>query len=84
MEQGAKSLLRILLVALLIGIAVIACHSKYRQAFFAILNGEPASSPIWTSNATYYPDIDIPGAPSLDIIDDVEVAPEDLRPDVAP
>lgn len=84
MEQGAKSLLRILVIALLIGIGIIASHSKYRQAFFALLHGEPAASPIWTSNATYYPDIDIPGAPALSIIEDVEVTPEDLAPETAP
>ena len=65
MEQGAKNLLRILLVALLIGVAVIAIKPAYRQALFAIIRGTPAESPIWQSNAAYYPDIALPApAPS--------------------
>lgn len=60
MEQGAKNLLRILLVALLIGVAVIAIKPAYRQALAALIHGTPAESPIWQSNATYYPDIALP------------------------
>lgn len=64
MEQGAKSLLRILLVALLIGGAVIGLKPAYRQAFIAILHGQPQESPIWQSNRAYYPDIALPSAPA--------------------
>ena len=65
MEQGAKNLLRILLVALLIGVAVIAIKPAYRQALAALIHSTPAESPIWQSNAAYYPDIALPGsAPS--------------------
>ena len=64
MEQGARSLLIILCAALLAGAVVIAVHPAYRQAFFSILNGTPAESPIWQSNAEYYPDISLDSASS--------------------
>ena len=59
MEQGAKSLLVILCVALVMGAGVIAVKPSYREAFTAIVKGEPEASPIWTSNAAYYPDIQL-------------------------
>ena len=62
MEQGSKTLLIILLTALLMGGLVVAFNPAYRQAFFCLLRGEPASSPIWTSNRDYYPDITLPTA----------------------
>lgn len=62
MEQGARSLLIILGVALVAGAIVIGAHPAYRQAFFSILNGTPAESPIWQSNAEYYPDISLDSA----------------------
>jgi hypothetical protein len=70
MEQGARSLLIILGVALVAGAIVIAAHPAYRQAFFSILNGTPAESPIWQSNAEYYPDI------ALDSSSPAPAAPE--------
>lgn len=57
MEQGAKSLLRILVIALLIGAGVIAVKPAYRQALMALVHGQPLESPIWKSNEAYYPDI---------------------------
>ena len=57
MEQGAAKLAKILAFALLLGIAVTAFHPAYREAFLAIARGRPAESPIWKSNAEYYPDI---------------------------
>ena len=62
MEQGARSLLIILAFALVVGAGVIAVHPSYRQAFFSILNGTPDQSPIWQSNADYYPDISLPSS----------------------
>ena len=61
MEQGAAKLAKILAFALLLGIAVTAFNPAYRQAFLAIVRGTPAESPIWKSNADYYPDIALPG-----------------------
>ncbi len=60
MEQGSKTLLIILGVALLLGALVIGFNPSYRQAFLAISRGQPASSPIWKSNSEYYPDIALP------------------------
>ena len=60
MEQGAKSLLVILCIALLMGAVVIGVKASYRNAFFAMVRGTPAESPIWQSNADYYPDIQLP------------------------
>ena len=57
MEQGAAKLAKILAFALLLGIAVTAFHPAYRNAFLAIARGQPQESPIWKSNAEYYPDI---------------------------
>ena len=44
MEQGAKSLLRILVIALLIGAGVIAVKPAYRQALMALVHGQPLES----------------------------------------
>lgn len=60
MEQGSKTLLIILVTALLMGGLVIAFNPAYRQAFFCLLRGDPAGSPIWTSNREYYPDVALP------------------------
>lgn len=62
MEQGAKSLLVILCVALAVGAGVIAVKPSYREAFSAIARGEPQASPIWESNKAYYPDIQLEAA----------------------
>ncbi|MDD2239685.1 MAG: hypothetical protein PHO14_05390 [Kiritimatiellae bacterium] len=62
MEQGSKTLLIILVAALLMGGLVIAFNPAYRQAFVCLLRGDPASSPIWTSNRDYYPDVALPAA----------------------
>ena len=57
MEQGSKTLLIILATALLIGALVVAFNPSYRQAFLSQISGAPADSPIWKSNADYYPDV---------------------------
>ena len=61
MEQGAAKLAKILAFALLLGIAVTAFNPAFREAFLAIARGRPAESPIWKSNAEYYPDIALHG-----------------------
>lgn len=60
MEQGSKTLLIILGVALLFGALVIGFNPSYRQALLALVHGQPADSPIWKSNLAYYPDIALP------------------------
>jgi acyl-CoA synthetase (AMP-forming)/AMP-acid ligase II len=62
MEQGSKTLLITLVTALLMGALVVALNPAYRQAFFALVRGEPAASPIWTSNRDYYPDVALPAS----------------------
>lgn len=62
MEQGAKSLLMILCVALLLGAVVIGVNPSYRKALASIWEGRPAESPIWQSNIAYYPDVSLEGA----------------------
>ena len=66
MEQGAAKLAKILAFALLLGVVVTALNPSYRQAFLAIVRGQPEESPIWKSNAEYYPDIALygPAAPA--------------------
>lgn len=64
MEQGAAKLAKILAFALLLGVAVTAFNPAYRQAFLAIARGQPEESPIWKSNAEYYPDITLTGQPA--------------------
>ena len=64
MEQGAKSLLMILGVALLLGAVVIGVNPSYRKALASIWEGRPAESPILQSNAAYYPDVSLEGAAS--------------------
>ena len=60
MEQGSKTLLIILATALLMGALVVAFNSAYRQAFLALVRGQPTESPIWRSNREYYPDVALP------------------------
>jgi hypothetical protein len=60
MEQGSKTLLIILGVALLMGALVIGFNPAYRQAFLSLVRGQPAESPIWKSNLAYYPDVTLP------------------------
>lgn len=62
MEQGSKTLLIILCLALLLGGVVVGFNPSYRQAFLAIARGRPAESPIWQSNSQYYLDIALPAA----------------------
>ena len=80
MEQGSKTLLIILATALLIGALVVAFNSSYRQAFLSQISGAPAESPIWKSNAEYYPDIVLPGqpTPAAAVAPDGVVQPETL------
>jgi hypothetical protein len=62
MEQGSRTLMIILATALLLGALVIAFNPAYRQAFLAIVRGQPAESPLWQSNRDYYPDVTLPAA----------------------
>lgn len=64
MEQGSRSLLIILCVALALGALVVGINPSYRHAMVAIWKGQPADSPIWKSNAEYYPDVALPALPA--------------------
>jgi len=57
MERGVKVLIRIMLVASLLGIAVILIRSEYRETAKAMFRGDVEASPIWRSNAGYYTDV---------------------------
>ena len=63
MEQGAAKIAKMLLFAILLGVAVTAFNPYYREAFLDIARGTPQESPIWKSNLEYYPDIILPGMP---------------------
>lgn len=64
MEQGAAKIAKMLLFAVLLGVAITAFNPHYRQAFLAIARGTPQENPIWKSNLEYYPDIVLPGMPA--------------------
>lgn len=64
MEQGATKIAKLLAFALLLGVAVTAFNSHYRQAFLSMVRGQPQENPIWQSNRDYYPDIVLPGRPA--------------------
>ncbi|OQW94528.1 MAG: hypothetical protein BWK77_09110 [Verrucomicrobia bacterium A1] len=57
MERGAQQLVKIMAAAMLFGIVVMAMRPEYRAAVAALWQGKPESSPVWTSNAAYYPGI---------------------------
>lgn len=57
MERGVKALVRILVVAFLLGVLVIAVHPGYRATAQALWRGNLAASPIVESNRGYYPDV---------------------------
>jgi hypothetical protein len=59
MEQGAKTLLRILVASVLVGAAMIALMPSYRQTALAIWRGVPETAPIWKSNVGYYAEISL-------------------------
>ena len=63
MEQGSRSLLIILCVALVLGALVVGFHPAYRNALLSIAGGHPEESPIWQANRDYYPDVSLPAAP---------------------
>ncbi len=57
MERGAKQLVKIMAIAMLFGLAVMALRPEYRAAAAALWKGKGEGSPIWKSNAAYYPGI---------------------------
>ncbi|MBU4461212.1 MAG: hypothetical protein KJ579_11635 [Verrucomicrobia bacterium] len=57
MERGAQQLVKIMAAAMLFGIVVMALRPEYRAAVAALWQGKPESSPVWISNAAYYPGI---------------------------
>lgn len=64
MERGVEALVRILVVALLLGLVVIALHPGYRATAQALWRGDLSASPIVESNRGFYPDVTVgEGAP---------------------
>jgi len=57
MDKGARTVARILIVALLLGVVVLAANAKYRRTLLSVWKGEPERSPIWLSNEAYYPEV---------------------------
>ena len=55
MEKGARVLVIIMAVALVLGGLVVAVSSAYRQSIRLTFQGNPQETPIWRSNAAYYP-----------------------------
>ncbi len=55
MEKGAKALAYMLLAALVAGVVITFAHPAYRKTAWLTLKGEVRQSPIWQSNADYYP-----------------------------
>ena len=76
MEQGSRSLMIILCVALVLGALVVGFHPAYRNALLAIAGGHPAESPIWQANRDYYPDVSLPAAPTDEAPAAAEAAPD--------
>ncbi len=54
MQRGVTTLVRILAVAVLTGMAVWVLHPDYRATVGAWRQGTPEASAIWQSNANYY------------------------------
>jgi hypothetical protein len=59
MERGARTLLFILVAALLVGALVTAVIPAYRQTAVALWRGQPQKSPIWESNQAYYTEVQL-------------------------
>lgn len=57
MEKGAKAIIFILLFALIAGALVIWLHPVFSESWRALREGRPETSPVWVSNADYYPEI---------------------------
>ena len=57
MEKLGKSIAIMLASAALIGLLVIMFDPTYRKTALCVLKGESTNSPIWQSNADYYPDL---------------------------
>lgn len=57
MERGSKALAYILLGALLFGVLIILFKPDYRLTAQAMMRGEVEQSPLWQSNADYYPEV---------------------------
>ena len=60
MDKGARALAILMLVSLALGALVLLLHPSYRKALGAQIRGHPEESPIWRSNAEYYPDVGLP------------------------
>ena len=57
MDKLGKSIAIMLASAALVGILIILFNPTYRKTAACILKGESTNSPIWQTNADYYPDL---------------------------
>lgn len=56
-ESGARTLVKVLLSALLVGILVVIFHPAYRGAMASLWRRTPEDSPVWQANEAYYPEV---------------------------
>jgi len=57
MDKLVKTIAIMLASAALVGILIILFNPTYRKTAACILKGESTNSPIWQTNADYYPDL---------------------------
>ena len=53
-----RKILWLVAVTTLVGLLVIALNPDYREAMRSALRGRPGDSPIWRTNARFYPAIE--------------------------
>lgn len=54
-DQGSKTLAKVLLASAAVGLLVVLLHPRYRESALAMWRGDLTASPIWQSNRDYYP-----------------------------
>ena len=67
MERGVTMLVRIMVVAFVVGGAVIALHPDYRDTAKAMWWGDVEASAIWESNRAYYAEV----VHEMDVMDEM-------------
>lgn len=67
MERGVAVLVRIMVVAFVVGGAVIALHPDFRDTAMAMWAGDVESSAIWDSNRAYYSEV----VHEMDVMDEM-------------
>lgn len=54
-DEGSKTLAKVLLASMLIGVGVVLIHPAFRATLLSMWKGDLSASPIWESNRDYYP-----------------------------